>query len=191
VRRFPLEFVTESLCEPCRRPDPAMFSPRTGKDETIRLPDRPRLSPPLHDFSKPIPAAQVLPAASASRRPLPCRSSDEIARASPPVADHLRAFADPSWRRGHYPRVRARRRDGHQVEGNGCSKRLAGLPAVRSNAPAGLMHAPELKRKGEEMTGRTRSFVAWIRGHGISFACTNDLQQALAILFLWGVLQST
>jgi hypothetical protein len=57
------------------------------------------------------------------------------------------------------------------------------------NTPAGLMHALELERRGEEMTEEQEAFAGWCKEQGIPFACTVVLGEALAILSSWGVLR--
>ena len=57
------------------------------------------------------------------------------------------------------------------------------------NTPAGLMHALELKRKGEDMSEEQDAFATWCREQCIPFACTDDLGEALAVLSSWGVLR--
>jgi hypothetical protein len=46
------------------------------------------------------------------------------------------------------------------------------------------------KRKGEDMTEEQESFAAWCAEQGVPFACTDDLEEAVAILSGWGVLRS-
>lgn len=106
----------------------------------------------------------------------------------------MRAFADPSWRWGHYPAGEKRDpRTAAKLKIMGVQRGwpdfLLFAPAGE-NTPAGLMHALELKRKGETMTEDQEAFAAWCREQGIPFACTDDLGDALAVLSEWGVLRN-
>ena len=49
-------------------------------------------------------------------------------------------------------------------------------------APGGLLHALELKRRGETMREEQESFATWCREQGIPFVCTDDLREAIVTL---------
>jgi hypothetical protein len=54
-------------------------------------------------------------------------------------------------------------------------------PAI-GNYPAGLIHALELKRRGETMSEEQEAFAAWCTEKGVPHACVDDLREALAVL---------
>jgi hypothetical protein len=45
-----------------------------------------------------------------------------------------------------------------------------------------LLHALELKRRGETMREEQESFATWCREQGIPFVCTDDLREAIVTL---------
>jgi hypothetical protein len=66
--------------------------------------------------------------------------------------------------------------DGCEAEGNGDVARL--------------IHALELKRRGETMSEEQEAFAAWCTEKGVPHACVDDLRDALAVLSGWGVLRN-
>jgi hypothetical protein len=64
-----------------------------------------------------------------------------------------------------------------------------GWPDFLLIAPGGLLHALELKRRGETMSEEQESFAAWCREQGIPFVCTDDMREAVVALAEWGALR--
>jgi hypothetical protein len=65
-----------------------------------------------------------------------------------------------------------------------------GWPDFLLVVPGGLLHALELKRRGETMAEEQESFAAWCQVQGTPFVCTDDLREAIVILSGWGTLKN-
>jgi hypothetical protein len=103
------------------------------------------------------------------------------------VAGVLRAHALPDWRWSHFPAEE--RRDvitGARLKRMGLQR---GWPDFVLVSPAGLFHALELKREGEDLTEDQESFQLWCVRHRVPHSVAFTLDQALAILDHWGCLR--
>jgi hypothetical protein len=104
------------------------------------------------------------------------------------VADTLRRFGKADWRWSHFPAGEARDvRTAAKLKAMGT---MPGWPDFLLVSPQdGRMHALELKRAGENLSGPQREFQAWAVGNGVPFEIARSVDEALAILSAWGCLR--
>jgi hypothetical protein len=99
------------------------------------------------------------------------------------VAKVLRSHALPTWRWSHFPA--GEKRDvitGARLKQMGLQR---GFPDVILISPAGLFHALELKRLGEDLTDDQEAFQTWCVRHAVPYSVADTFDQALAVLDSW------
>jgi hypothetical protein len=103
------------------------------------------------------------------------------------VADFLRRFARPDWRWTHFPAGEHRDvRVAAKLKAMGLQR---GWPDFVLISPAGLFHALELKRQGEDMTEDQAAFAQWCVEKGVPHAVARSLEEAIGKLTKWGAIR--
>ena len=103
------------------------------------------------------------------------------------VADVLRRFARPDWRWSHFPAGEHRDvRTAAKLKAMGVQR---GWPDFVLFDPSGQLHALELKRVGEALSEDQESFQKWAISHGVPHSVSRSVDEALAVLDVWGTLR--
>lgn len=103
------------------------------------------------------------------------------------TADILRRFAREDWRWTHFPAGEQRsKRTGGKLKRMGLQP---GWPDFILVSPAGLFHALELKREGEDLNEAQSGFHYWLIARGIPRAVCESIDQVVSALTSWGALR--
>jgi VRR-NUC domain len=115
------------------------------------------------------------------------RTAPKEYRLQTDVADVLKDHALPTWRWSHVPAGERRDvRTGARLKRMGLQK---GWPDIVLINPAGIFHALELKRVGEDLSEDQDQFQLWAIRHGVPHSVAYSLDEAFAALNAWGCLR--
>lgn len=105
------------------------------------------------------------------------------------VADTLRRHALPQWQWSHFPAGELRdRRTGARLKRMGLQRGWPDFILI-SPSPAGLLHALELKREGEDLTDDQEAFRLWCIERGVPHVTAYAVDQVLVAFDAWGCLR--